>query len=224
MASAVVIMAKHPYASEVKTRLSACLDAAARAHLYRAFLADKLAQVRSLTEVACVIAYAPVAGRDWFADFAGDDVLLWPQCEGDLGCRIDALFEQLLPRFPQGVMLVDSDTPTLPLAHLRAGVRALRTGAELVIGPALDGGYYLIGLSRGAPTLFDAIEWSSPRTRAQTLAAAARLGLSTQQLETWYDVDEPADLRRLQRELARGDPSLSPHTRSALAELGLTRA
>ena len=221
MASAVVIMAKHPYATAVKTRLSPCLDAHARAHLYRAFLADKLQQVQSVGEAECLIAYAPVQERAWFATFAGSEVALWPQCEGDLGRRLGTLFEQLLPRFEHGVTLVDSDTPTLPLSHLHAGVHALRAGDELVIGPAEDGGYYLIGLARRAPALFDGIEWSSPRTRAQTLAAAARLGLRTRQLEVWYDIDEPPDLRRLQRELASSEPSLAPHTRAALAELGL---
>ena len=221
MASAVVIMAKHPYAAAVKTRLSPRLDASARAHLYRAFLADKLLQVRGVREAECLIAYTPAEERAWFAAFAGAEVALWPQCEGDLGRRLGALFEQLLPRFEEGVTVVDSDTPTLPLAYLLAGVRALRAGDELVIGPAEDGGYYLIGLARRAPMLFDTIEWSSPRTRAQTLAAAAQLGMRTRQLEVWYDVDEPADLRRLQCELARGEPSLAPHTRGALAELGL---
>src|SRR5688572_816242 len=132
-------MAKYPHGPAVKTRLGPSLGSAQRARLYEAFLADKLAQVRSVPEATCVLAFTPHEHRPWFERAAGG-ALLYPQVEGDLGARVTAAFDAWCPRFPAGVILSDSDSPTLPTHRLEQAVDALRAGSELVLGPADDGG------------------------------------------------------------------------------------
>jgi glycosyltransferase A (GT-A) superfamily protein (DUF2064 family) len=96
------------------------------------------------------------------------------------------------------VILVGSDLPDLPPRFVEAAVSKLQARTrDIVLGPALDGGYYLIGMNRLLPAMFQAIDWSSDRVLNQTLAAAAAGGLSVDQLDPWPDVDTPADLDRL---------------------------
>ena len=217
MTIALAAMVRHPYSGTVKTRLSPRLPAAARARLYHAFVADKLEQLRTLRGAIPWLVYTPPNEEPWFRELAGPGVRLVAQCEGTLGERVAGAFSALFAQHA-GVILVDSDTPNLPANYLQAAVDAIARAAPLVIGPADDGGFYLVGLSRPEPRLFDAIEWSSTRTRALTLAAATRLGLPVQLLPPWYDVDRPEDLVRLERDLARDAGAAAPHSWAALAQ------
>jgi glycosyltransferase A (GT-A) superfamily protein (DUF2064 family) len=108
----------------------------------------------------------------------------------------------------------------LPAEYVERAVDLL-TNSDVVIGPAEDGGYYLIGLRQKHPGLFSDIAWSSSRVAAQTLERAATLGLTAARLPPWYDVDTPADLERLRAELVSLPPDVVPHTRRFLA--GQTR-
>jgi glycosyltransferase A (GT-A) superfamily protein (DUF2064 family) len=105
---------------------------------------------------------------------------------------------------------MNSDGPTLPLAHLEAAFAGL-DGADVTLGPGHDGGYYLIGMKRLHPELFQGIDWSTERVVGQTLAACRRLGLAVRMLPEWYDVDVGADLDRLRRDLEE-DPGSAPRT------------
>ena len=110
-------------------------------------------------------------------------------------------------------MLIGSDLPTLPSSHLSAAFEALEAGADLVLGPADDGGYYLIGMSRPTPAVFEGIAWGSARVLQATRAAAAAPGLRVHEIAPWYDVDTAEDLARV----ASGrEPA--PHTRRWLAQ------
>jgi uncharacterized protein len=219
----IAVMARYPYAGEVKTRLAPRLDGAERATVYRALLADKLRQLDGVSRCARAIAFTPAAHEPWFRALVGPGYTLIAQPEGPLGARVVAVFDALLAQ-ASGAILCDSDTPDLPPDHLAEAARALEDGADLVLGPAADGGYYLVGLRRPTPALFEHIEWSSPRTRAQTLAAAARLGLRVALLPEWYDVDEPDDLTRLERALEADAGAAAPHTWAALAALRVARS
>ncbi|HKP63634.1 MAG TPA: TIGR04282 family arsenosugar biosynthesis glycosyltransferase [Polyangiales bacterium] len=210
MSVTIAVLARHPFGAQVKTRLSDRLDAATRAGLYCAFLRDTLRQVAAVSNVSCTLVYTPREARAWFRELTGSSWQLIPQRDAGFGARIAGAFEDLFSEHAH-VLLVGSDAPNVPRAYFERGVRALERGADVVLGPAADGGYYCIGLGRAQPGLFDAVEWSSPRTRARTKAAAAVRGLHVHELPPWYDVDVAPDLRRLSCALRR-DPTAAPHT------------
>jgi uncharacterized protein len=125
------------------------------------------------------------------------------------------------------VCLIDSDSPTLPRAALEAAAAALRQrGERIVLGPADDGGYYLIGMTAAHPRLFTGIDWSTDRVLAQTMRLAREAELEVVLLQRWYDVDDGVGLLRLCEELF---PSgripgsthgyYAPHTRDFLGRL-----
>jgi hypothetical protein len=118
------------------------------------------------------------------------------------------------------VVLLGTDTPTLPAAVLADAVRRIMNERlDLLLGPAEDGGYYLIGMRRPQPDLFAGLAWGGPRVFADTRERAARRGLRASLLPTWWDVDTPADLARLQGDLRQGAADIAPHTAAALARI-----
>lgn len=190
----VVVMAKEPRPGRVKTRLQPALTGAEACELYAAMLADRCAQVRALRGVVPAIAFAD-GGGDQVAAAAGFERVAQPP--GGLGAGLRAASEQFLGR-GQPVVLVDSDSPSLPRDYLQRAVDWVREeSCDVVIGPSDDGGYYLIGLARPAPELFEAMPWSTPEVVPTTLARAAELGLSVRTLPAWWDVDTAEDLDRL---------------------------
>jgi rSAM/selenodomain-associated transferase 2/rSAM/selenodomain-associated transferase 1 len=122
--------------------------------------------------------------------------LLMPQAGDDLGARISAAFRELFAAGYLRVILIGSDLPTLPAERLRAADRALRTGADVVLGPAEDGGYYLVGLSGSRDAMFSGVSWGAPDVFLQTTAWAETAGLRVKTVGSWYDVDTPRDLQR----------------------------
>lgn len=125
-----------------------------------------------------------------------------------------------------GAMVIGADCPTLPLDYLRQAVDALLAGGDrLVIGPAHDGGYYLIGLNLLHPELFDGIAWSTSSVLRDTLHIARSLALPVIELPPWRDIDNLSDLEALRDELASsaaggvGAEATAPHTRAALSRL-----
>ena len=202
---AVVIMAKQPLLGAVKTRLAPALTAEQRSELYAAFLLDRIDQVAGLDGVLACVAFTPPSAATQFESMVGGRMLLLSQSEGDLGQRLVNVASRLFASGCPAVVLVDSDTPTLPTYALEEAVRSLLDPAsapDAVIGPARDGGYDLIGTRRPQPALFDGIPWSTARVLSETTAAAERSGLSVRFLQPWYDVDTPQDLRTLTSELA----------------------
>jgi hypothetical protein len=114
------------------------------------------------------------------------------------------------------LLFLGADSPTLPPHNLSAALEGLAAGsADVALGGTDDGGYYAVGLRAPARGLFDSVEWSTPRAYAQTARNAARLGLRLLELPRWYDVDTPADLRRLRRELEEDEDARrrAPSTR-----------
>lgn len=211
--AAIGLMAKAPRPGLAKTRLIPALGAAGAAALARAFLADSAALVRSSGVVGMVLV-TPAEAAAEIATATG--LPARAQHEGDLGARISGAFADLFATGAAPVLLIGADSPTLPIAHLRAALALAAAHPDaLVLGPAEDGGYWGVALSRPVPGLFDAIAWSTAGVLAQTRAAAGRLGVPVRLAPAWHDVDEPADLARLRADLAR-DPAAAPHTRAAL--------
>ncbi len=196
------LFAKRPVPGAVKTRLAVAIGAEAAARFYEASLRTLLARVRGL-DLRRVIAHTGDSAADlaWFQQFEGYE--LWPQPAGDLGVKLTAWFEFACATDDR-VLVIGSDSPTLPLEFIQEAINALDT-ADCVIGPAMDGGYYLLGLRRPVPQLFEGIAWSSPQVLEQTLAHATEQELQVAQLPPWNDVDEVGDLAVLRDQLSGGE-------------------
>ncbi len=196
----LVLMAKQPASGRTKTRLSPPLSPEDAAGLYRGFLLDKVAQMQHVPGADLAVAFWPADARDEFAGFTPGFRLI-VQRGANLAERLRNLFDMLLDRGYAQVMTIDGDTPTLPPAYLRHGFQKLDNPAvDVVLGPCEDGGYYAIGMKEPHPTLFD-VEMSTPHVVDDTLARAEAAGLRVELLPPWYDVDTPADLKRLVAEL-----------------------
>jgi rSAM/selenodomain-associated transferase 1 len=147
----------------------------------------------------------------------GED--LWPQPSGDLGLRMAAAFDEAFRRGAARVVLVGTDLPFLAHEDVVGALEALAR-ADVVLGPAPDGGYFLVALRRPHPELFFGITWSTPGVLAATRARAGALGLKTRLLDSQPDLDTLEDLHqhwaRLSPLLA-GDPELLGRIASALA-------
>lgn len=215
----VVLFAKWPRPDRAKRRLGRDIGVAAAACLARSFLVDTLALLERSGADRVVIAYAPPAARQHFAGLARDATLV-PQPRAAFGRRLERALEAGLAA-GRRVLVVGADSPTLPPAFLRAGFARL-SRADAVLGPAEDGGYYLIGAGAPLPsTLFRRVPWSTPAVARATLARAAAAGLRVALLPRWYDVDDIAGLRRLLRD--RAGLGRARSTRAALIEIGALR-
>src|SRR5512138_1785704 len=193
-ARTLVIMAKEPVPGEVKTRMVPPLTHAEAASLYEALLLDTAGLVAGLEGVLGGAAHSPASAGTWFRGALPDGFLVLPQPNGDLGHRLATLFAALFDDGGGPVCLMNSDGPDLPANHLRDAFRLLEAGAEAVFGPNPDGGYYLVGLRRPVPELFERIPWSTPRVLGSSLARAQRLGLEVALLPSWPDIDTHEDL------------------------------
>jgi rSAM/selenodomain-associated transferase 1 len=220
---ALVIVAKEPAAGQSKTRLASVLSVAQRTALAEAMLLDKIAQVDAVLGVRPWLAYAPDEALSAMRARCDERWGLLAQGEGPLGARLTRVSEALFRAGYSAVILIGSDSPTLPRERLDEARDALASGADAVIGPAEDGGYYLLGLRAFEPSVFEAIEWSTERVFAQTTAAIERAGLRWTSLAESYDVDVASDLLRLARELAGPNVALAPRTAAALATMRLAQ-
>ena len=201
---AVAIMAKAPWPGAVKTRLCPPLGAEEAAALYRCFLLDKIGAVRALINIRPVVAYSPIDAGSEFAVLAPEFTLV-PQRGPDLGARLHATLAGLIAEGYAGAIAVDSDTPNLPREFLQQAVDCLsRREADVVLGPTEDGGYYLIGLQTAHAALFESVPWSTSAVLEITLRKASAAGLRSLCLPTWFDIDTPDDLRRLEGMLDGG--------------------
>jgi rSAM/selenodomain-associated transferase 1 len=229
------VFAKIPGLEPVKTRLQSRLDRAGAERFHMASLADTL-------ETACRVVDAPVLFLSaWHSDPGAAHALLkgagleestWNRVHvagqhgAGLGARIEAAFVHLATG-GEAALLLGSDSPALGAAMIRRGLDALMT-ADVVLGPADDGGYWSIGVRTPVPGLLDGIPWSAADTFAATRARAAALGLEVTVLDAWTDVDHPEDLDVLARQIlalrAAGDTATARHSERVLRALGILGA
>jgi len=189
----------------VKTRLAARIGASAAAELHARL-------VRRTLDTATRAAIGPV--ELWCASSAEEAFFhemdrefgasRFTQSTGDLGERMSQAVAQALGR-ASCVVLIGTDCPDLTPTDLREASAALAAGADVVLGPAEDGGYYLIGQRHNEPRVFEGIAWSTDRVLAQTRQRLAALGLHWQELPERWDLDRPEDYDRL-----LADPELAP--------------
>ena len=201
---------RSPEPGRSKTRLIPAVGPEGAARLQEAFLRDTLTRLVALphTQVALWVAGEP--NHDAVARAVHGLPIVTSTQEGvGLGERIEKAFAQGLAR-AEKMVLVGSDSPTLPLSLLEQGLLALDQ-ADAVLGPTPDGGYYLIGFRQGVNPALQGVRWSTEHTLSDTQAALSRQNVSMYLLPPWYDVDTPADLRLLRAHLAL-QPDHAPHT------------
>lgn len=225
--AALILFAKAPIPGQVKTRLCPPLTPDEAASLHGSFVLDAIErstfdvrrsnryaersrrslEPRTSNFVDLFVACAPSANHVFFKIIAErHGVHLLDQVGEDLGARMDQAFRAIFARGYQRVLVVGTDLPSLPGACYTQAFTLL-ADHDLVLGPSLDGGYYLIGLRRPAPELFVGMPWSTDRVFALTRAKAEALGLKTGLLPTWRDVDTIEDLLALIDETGLEAPS-----------------
>lgn len=213
----LVVFAKPPEPGQVKTRLFPALKPSDAAWLYLAFLTD-LTQELLDGPYQLHFAWALEDGAQ-LPKHVG--VVSERQAGGDLGERLYQAFAAGLAEVP-AMVVVGSDAPELRKSRVVAAFEQLEAGREVVLGPAADGGYYLIGLSRAGLSrrLFEGIPWSTDSVLAESLARCREAGLTPALLPRGYDIDTPADLDALAARLAKAPRKRCSFTRVLLEEWG----
>jgi rSAM/selenodomain-associated transferase 1 len=195
MSHHLIIFTRYPEPGKTKTRMIPALGAAGAAQLQRQMTEHTLAQVWGLKRLRRVIPEVHFTGatQEQMQDWLGTDWVYRPQGSGDLGERLVAAFAGVFAGGGESAIAIGIDCPSLTPAILNQGFEQLQDH-DLVMGSALDGGYYLIGLRQPTPALFDNINWGTSQVQQQTVNIAQNRGLHLAYLPTLQDVDRPEDL------------------------------
>jgi len=222
------IFVKQPVAGRVKSRLAKGLGEAAALRVYTAFLDDLLLRFRRVADRRA-LGYTP-ATSEAAAEFyqrGGENYELWPQPDVGLGKRMQCFFAEHLRNEDDRAVLIGSDSPTLPVAYVEQAFAALEH-ADCVLGPATDGGYYLIGQKGHVWPIFEGIEWSQSRVLEQTVVRLESAGARLALLPPWYDVDTLDDYQLLRGHLRAlqlaGTADEFPATRQVIESLSMEPA
>jgi uncharacterized protein len=193
---ALIVFAKAPVAGTVKTRLAAAIGPERASALHRELVERTLATSRAVRADAFELACAPDASHVFFGECAARfGCTLAAQGEGDLGARMARALARHLQTAPFAV-LIGADCPVLDVAYLEGAFERLAAGAAVVLGPAEDGGYVLVGARRVVPAMFEAMSWGVPEVLAVTRERLRTAQVAWQELEPRWDVDRAADHTR----------------------------
>lgn len=192
----LIIFAREPLPGRVKSRLAASIGDRAAAELYEAMLRDVLKTCRKLDGIESIVF--------WDCEEQALPLLTERYCcrshiqaKGDLGQRMQGALAGMFASGSDYCCIIGSDAPDLPLSYLQEAFDLLAAETcDAVFGPASDGGYYLLGLSRLYPQLFTDIAWSTPQVLRQSMAAAESAGIRAALLPEWHDIDTQEDLEK----------------------------
>jgi rSAM/selenodomain-associated transferase 1 len=220
--NALIVVVKNPIPGAVKTRLQTRYTPEQAANLYTAFVRDTLDTVRSIDLDKRIIAYEPPNAEDAVRTICGDHWEYIPQVQEDLGQRMYQAILQQLQLGAKSAILIGTDIPSLPASYISQAFDQLQH-KDVVLGPSTDGGYYLIGLSRPCPEIFQNINWSTSTVLSQTTESLRQHNYSLGLVPPWFDIDTPEELDFLvahasAQELATGHPTL-PCTLAYLSAL-----
>ena len=223
MSNVLVIFTKAPIEGQVKTRLCPPLTPAQAAELARCFLIDTVERACTFPEVQVYIAFTPADSENVFRALLSFPVRYLPQRGDSLGKRELNIFLDLQQRGASRIVLIGSDIPTLPSAHIKEAFTLLEDSQyDAVFNPTDDGGYCLIGMREPHSALFEGIAWSTSTVMAETLSQARKHSLYVELVPAWYDVDDHAGLSRLANELKNTKTgTVAPRTQALLRRLGL---
>jgi hypothetical protein len=216
------LFVKRPAPGEVKTRLAASIGPERAAALYAAFVADLADRFRSTAD-ARFLCFAPHSDESagYFRVVAGDDFKLWPQPDVLLGDRLRAFFDHAFRAGASRAVVIGSDSPLLPAEFVAQAFDQL-ADRDCVLGPAIDGGYYLVGMRNKTWPIFDRVEWSTARVFDQTLSRIGACGATLGLLPPWHDVDTVEDLARLKLHFRgmrpAGSSAIASRTEKVLVE------
>ena len=227
MKRCIIVFAKNPVPNQVKTRLIPTLSAEQAAALYEAFLTDWCETLATLSGVDLVIAYTPAEAESCLRGLIGGPAIYVPQIGADLGARLTSATAWAAEQGYTKILLVGSDSPTLPISHISEAFTHLDS-RDITIGPSTDGGYYLIGFSAAkvpttVPFVFEGIAWSTADVFRQTVGRIRLLKATVGLLPPWYDIDTGEDLAFLFAHIATmrlaGRTVQAVRTESLLTEL-----
>lgn len=197
----IILFAKAPVPGQVKTRLAGTLGNFGAALLHRQLLGHTLGRLTQAQLAPVELWCAPDTQHGFFLACRRDyGIRLRRQQGQDLGERMAHALATVLKEGSPFAVIVGSDCPMLDATYLRQGLMALKAGQDAVLGPTEDGGYMLIGLRQSLPALFKSIRWGSSTVLAATRRRLQRRGLNWTELSLAWDVDRPADLRRLRQQ------------------------
>ena len=207
----LIVFTRYPKPGRTKTRLMPALGAAGAALVQRQMTEHCLTTVKALQQRRSVQVWVCYAGAEEadFRDWLGEEWDYLPQANGDLGDRMANAFTHAFNHQAKRVVTIGIDCPDITADLLVEAFDSLNH-QELVLGPASDGGYYLIGLQRIVPELFDQMDWGTERVLAESLGRAAKAGLEVAQLEVLTDVDHPEDLPRWAAHHCNAPPANAP--------------
>lgn len=222
MKEALVLMAKAPITGQVKTRLFGVLTPEDAKQMYVAFLNDTFALMEVLLEereeLSLVLCYTPEGEEEAFEEIEREGCLMIAQRGENLGERLTHCFADVFALGFDSVIAIGGDSPTLPEEILLEAFDSLENENDVVVVPAEDDGYCLIGMRKLHAEIFQTIPWSTGQVMAATEARAKEAGLSLIVGPVWYDVDTPEALERLKQELGE-TKGMARFTRRFLKEL-----
>jgi uncharacterized protein len=191
----LIIFTRYPEPGTTKTRLIPVLGKVGAANLHRLMAQRTIARSLFLQNSRQLLVEIHHTGgsQQQMQDWLGTDLIYQNQIDGDLGARMAAAFQNSFDSGVDKVAIIGTDCPDLKAEVLAQAFDQL-SDRDLVLGPAKDGGYYLIGLRRSIPELFDSIKWGSSEVFASTRAIAQNLDLNIAYLPTLADIDLPEDL------------------------------
>jgi hypothetical protein len=192
MVRATLVFVRAPEAGRVKTRLAATLGADGALRVYRRLAEHTVREARAV-DAELRVHFTPADRESEVRAWLGDGPRYLAQAEGDLGTRMEAAFRSAFADGAERVVIVGSDLPDLTAALLRRAFGALDEHPA-VLGPALDGGYYLLGMRAMIPGVFDGVPWSTDAVLARTLQRMRAAGIEPALLPALADVDEADDL------------------------------
>lgn len=218
----IVLFSKAPIPGKVKTRLTSTISPHESAALHESFVIDTLTEMSVLKNTSLFLACHPTCEDPFFLKMEERFHLKRFQQKGQtLGERMENAFHYLRSRGYKKVVILGTDSPTLSGKLVEKAFHSL-ANHDLVLGPSLDGGYYLIAISGEVPHVFDGINWGTDSVFKDTLNKANNLDLKIHILPFWYDVDTIKELRFLSIHLAGMDNEVCVETRNALAKIGKT--
>lgn len=195
----LIIFIKYPKAGFVKTRLAQSIGKVNAARLYQVFVKAVVRRTESKS-FQRMIFYSPAGREKKIRNWLGRNIILYPQQGRTLGERLSQAFKFAFKNCAQRVIVIGSDSPTLDTRIILDAFRKLKD-AECVIGPALDGGYYLIGLSSFYDGIFKGIRWGTKRVFNQTMNKLRQLKINYALLAESFDVDSYSDIILLKKEM-----------------------
>ena len=193
----ILLFVKYPEKGKVKLRLSVDINEDIVQELYRCFVQDTLTLVKKI-DAQLFICFFPIEAQKKFQKWLGSTLLFLPQNGVDLGERMKNCFADVFTKGFQRAILIGSDSPDLLKKYIKQAFTILQT-RDVVLGPTIDGGYYLIGFNTNAftPNVFEDISWGNQTVFQETIMKIKQAHCSLGLLPIWSDVDTIADLKHL---------------------------